>query len=404
MIIIFFPLMYFSGFNPRLSDNPVTNVAVKIDFEGFGSLYSTTKYVGPRSTEGAQRVAIRQMYPSLDLNDYFYDRLYQFIETEKCSGDVWGISPQGIESILNADVGGFNLNMEIAITRTNSVASDLLVSKIHHINLDVENGQRLQNLVRYSLDLPFNATLADSPPPPARFGGVYDPFLRNSPTDVKAFSESSDFADYPIDCELNLNIVQTNISGTSQFVRSWCMGCRSLFMGGNFPESSSYVAPDKNCLLNFEGCEGFDYTNPTSNLSLSRPTNVSGIYFSVSSDQVPDRLSVIPADAGIIALYTTFVLALASVIRGRLTGAIHRVVLEEVQDPQSLAIYVQYIWMSRGGGRPDRGYDLILEEQLYLEMLDLLRSPEELLRKTKKRQEAYNDYGVRVDLEPMPRW
>ena len=403
-LIIFFPLMYFSGFNPRLEDNPIDNVGIALRLDGFGALYRSERYVPYSQSSQTTVRTIEQLYPALELNDYFRDRLFQYIEADKCSADVWGISPQGIDELLLMDPSDFMLNLEVSMTRQNAVASDLQITTVNTVALTKENGQRLQDLIRYSLAVPFDPSMAASPPPPVMLYNVYDPFLRNSPSNIEPFSSTSNFGPYPVDCQLNINVVPTNISGTEQYVRNWCLTCRSLFLGGNDPNAPTYSAADQHCLTHFEGCEPYNYEDPTSGASRARPTDINGVFFAVVSDEVPRRLALIPSDTGIIALYATFVLALAGWVRQRLEGAIHRVVLEECQDPQTLGTYVRYIWMSRGGGRPDRGYDLILEEDLYLEMIDLLRAPDELLRRTKRRQQCYDHAGDRVDISHVPKW
>eukprot|EP00658_Telonema_sp_P-2_P052189 TRINITY_DN4037_c0_g1_i11.p1 TRINITY_DN4037_c0_g1~~TRINITY_DN4037_c0_g1_i11.p1 ORF type:complete len:312 (-),score=69.48 TRINITY_DN4037_c0_g1_i11:355-1290(-) len=267
---------------------------------------------------------------------------------------------------------------------------------------------KMHAMVQHSLDIPGNTSLADPSitpqPPPVTLQGIYDPFLRNTPSNIQPFSELTSYPEYYIDCQLSLETVNSSASGVAMWVRYWCLKCRSLFEAGNNPYSNAYNGTDKQCVTTDSGCEGIDYQNPHSASSEARTMNVDGVYVVASSDQVPSPLSLIPADAGIIALYTTFVLALAGVVRNGLEGSTYRVVIEECHDPRCLEELITYIYLSRGGGDPTKGFDLVLEEQLFFELMDLLRSPEELKRRSGNRADTYDQNGDFVTIEPNLEW
>lgn len=99
------------------------------------------------------------------------------------------------------------------------------------------------------------------------------------------------------------------------------------------------------------------------------------MYFVFFSDRIPETFSFLP-NIGIIALYTTFVLALGRVFRGMFTNTTIGVVQTDMADPFPVAELIRYISTARECG------DLMLEQSVYYELIDLLRSPDRLLRVT----------------------
>ena len=76
------------------------------------------------------------------------------------------------------------------------------------------------------------------------------------------------------------------------------------------------------------------------------------------------------ASVGIMTLYSTFVFTLARLLRWLLTGMAYRVPLEDMQDPSRLLQLVEDIKLARSEG------DLMLEEQLYGELIHIYQSTE----------------------------
>ncbi|GET92224.1 hypothetical protein, conserved [Leishmania tarentolae] len=104
---------------------------------------------------------------------------------------------------------------------------------------------------------------------------------------------------------------------------------------------------------------------------------------------VQSSFSLIP-NVGIIALYTSFVLVMSSYIRNYFAGDAHRVVLLQVANPEPVTELLRYLYLARSSANDGQIGDLVLEQLLFLELLDLLRSPERLLELGGRR---VNDYA-----------
>jgi len=109
------------------------------------------------------------------------------------------------------------------------------------------------------------------------------------------------------------------------------------------------------------------------------------MYFFVISDKVPNDAGVLP-NIGIIALYTTFILAIGSVLRGALAGTANMTHMQDMEDPGRVDDLVESILLCQSSGKPS---DLELESLLYFELIDLLRSSEALLDVTGARAAAF---------------
>ncbi|KAH3764414.1 piezo-type mechanosensitive ion channel component 2 [Pelomyxa schiedti] len=92
---------------------------------------------------------------------------------------------------------------------------------------------------------------------------------------------------------------------------------------------------------------------------------------------IPSGLTESIASMGIISLYVTVVLALATMIRGTISGLSHTVMFENLPYCDDLLQLCKDIMLARQDG------DLILEEQLCNELFQLYRSPALLIEKTK---------------------
>jgi hypothetical protein len=84
---------------------------------------------------------------------------------------------------------------------------------------------------------------------------------------------------------------------------------------------------------------------------------------------------------GIVAAYTTFVLAIGRVLRFVVTGGAFRVTIEDLEDPSFLVSLVEYLYIARAQ------QDFQLELELYKQLVDTLRVTEILEKRTKEKIE-----------------
>jgi len=90
------------------------------------------------------------------------------------------------------------------------------------------------------------------------------------------------------------------------------------------------------------------------------------------ADWIPESLAL----AGIIGVYTVFVLGISRFIRLSLTGLSHVIMYEDMPNVDNLLAQCRDIMLARKDG------DLELEEELFRELLEIYRSPEQLILKT----------------------
>eukprot|EP01114_Cavostelium_apophysatum_P013947 TRINITY_DN3486_c0_g1_i8.p1 TRINITY_DN3486_c0_g1~~TRINITY_DN3486_c0_g1_i8.p1 ORF type:complete len:2315 (-),score=561.17 TRINITY_DN3486_c0_g1_i8:52-6996(-) len=112
--------------------------------------------------------------------------------------------------------------------------------------------------------------------------------------------------------------------------------------------------------------------------SVSNADNKSPLAFWMYSDQVPKGLVATLAASGIISLYVGVVLSVGRFLRLWVSDLVKRIYIDEMPFVDDLMIMIEDIFLARQSG------DFLLEEQLFRELITLFRSPERLMRMTKK--------------------
>lgn len=476
MTIIFFPLGFYSAFNPGLGDNPVTSLEMTVSLGSYGEVYSSTEYyIQDKEVESLQRTGASRTRPAVTQSEFFAtDKYFQVLELEQCSSSLWQLSPTSELQLLSqlAVLGGLTttnremvapltLDTTLTVTRTQAAAGGAQTQVLRHsVDIDAPLARKLytelvwrfyngtnprppiwrtaavnltfiEPYVGGSANSNFNITgavwtnssayigLLSPGPNGVEVDAFIDPFLLNQPATVVPLQAS--IPGTQSNCNLSLRSEVSLSTGTT--VRYWCISCQGLFSGGIVPTPAD---PESPCsLYNFQcGANSLE----SSTASQGRPLNASSPFFVIASDQVPTKNNLVPIDVGIIALYTTFIFAIGGLIRGTLTGMSHRIVLEDVAEPRCIAELLGYIYLSRGStevseevaaleaepndqppstptsgqppaqAEPATGQnDLDLEEQIFMELLDLLRAPDQLKRVTGRRVDTYTADGwIRV--------
>ena len=443
LVIIFFPLGFYSAFNPGLAANPVSSITMDVGLGSYGQVYTgiAVYSVSPR-TIGLTEVGLSRMRPSLVKFEFLgEDKSFQVLRMEKCSTSLWQLSPTSEAALLaqlrrlaigDPSAPEIAINIIVTVTRPNSAAGadkiqllrneivltqdetailhdqlQLAINSTLNVNRTLLSTNSTAGLVNLTLSNITDTNITEQSVTLSRF---INPFIDNQPTTVGFYSKSPNL---DITCKLILRSETSAALGAT--VRYWCIECQGLFTAGNVPRENT---PEADCVFRGVDCgqEAYEY-NAIANEQ--RPINATTPYFVVSSTEVPTRVNLIPIDIGIVALYTTFIFAIGNVIRAVLTGMAHRIVLEDVADPRCLAELISYIYLSRGSSRKadptspaalkrgdnlSEGGDLELEEQMFLELLDLLRSPETLIRRSGLRVDTYEESGPRRLVEPMLKW
>lgn len=427
MFAIFFPLMYYSTFNPSLTPNLVTGAVIQIEVDAHGVLYSgsarTTETIGTQLSK-----ALALLFPSLITSSFIgTDSDVQLLSWGSCSENRWPTTlplRQQLTALLSEysnspeTPGGLSapkLKLRTDLDRDRVISSDG--------SSTVGTLQYAYSLTRAQcadLAAAVNRTIAPSPADQALItsqnGEVGRAFLRNFVVPFvrntgAAFdtgsAESGTGSAYS--CTLILKAEYSDASNTSALTGEyyWCMECQPLLSTSNniaAELSSTTAVDDAACLLSSRPsvCAALLYEDWTSTLSLAKPVNVPA-YVVVSSQQIP-ATSALPINVGIVALYVTFILSIASLLRDMFSGSAVRAMIEEMLDPKPLADILTYLYMCRGGGDALTAADPELEEALFFELVDLLRAPDALRTATGLRSSSYDAVGNRVAVRIPPMW
>lgn len=398
LLILFFPLMYYSTFNPNLRPNSISSVHVGISFGSYSQFYDASTLGAQFDPDLGKFVAkTRPTLAQYEITDEF--KRAQLLQLTTCSARLWGISSQsrqfiidGIEEAIN-EQKPFQIVTALSLSRLGATSGSSKTETIRSETLLDEDSLRgLHWLITGESTYgganssSANTTAGNST---VFLKNFFDPFVFNRPAAISTLSQLSGSAQQDVDCELVLHRNE-NAPAAEE---TWCVLCNPLFRGGNTPDGNVSRYPATPCLTGRKRC------GPSDNYEANPVTDefTEGPYLMAVSDPVPQDSNFLP-NVGIIALYTTFILTLWSILRRSVTGYAHRIVMQQMARPHAVAELVRYIYLVRSCGSHD---DLELEELLYFELLDLLRSPEHLLNKTGRRTEDYDHSGkFAVDWEP----
>ena len=151
--------------------------------------------------------------------------------------------------------------------------------------------------------------------------------------------------------------------------------CRAMFACGNKVDVGD---PEARCILGDPAaCPDYD-VQKIPLCPRTRAETYLPLYYVAVSDMVPSSDTPLAGlfNVGIVALYVTFVLAIGKLIRGLLSMSSAVVFVQDVQNPSFVARLADHVHLARGAG------DLALEADLYCAVINILRSPETLLRVT----------------------
>lgn len=96
------------------------------------------------------------------------------------------------------------------------------------------------------------------------------------------------------------------------------------------------------------------------------------------SNPLPSGITASLVSGGLIGLYVGVVLSVGRFLRMWVSSLVQRIYLDEMQNVDKLLMMCEDIFLAR------QGKELLLEEELYQELMLLFRSPERLLQLTKK--------------------
>jgi hypothetical protein len=291
-----------------------------------------------------------QVYAPLRLN--VVDRTLQVLEFEEVSDAPWVVSEVKVQQVLAALESGGSVRLE-------------LLSVLTAVHFPTGKGVRAPE---YVVPPHVQGPLAHV----IRHGGhvilpkLLTPFVRSDANGVQFLHADGD----PGAKDCNLTIPQATVDGLLG-AYTWTLTCRALFANGN--NASDLSAAEQRCLDRRGPCP--DYTDASAPLRDFTPP-----YLVVISDKTPDSTGTFGgffSSVGISALYTTLVFALGKFFRSLFAGTTARIPVDELQNPQPLLDLAVDIKFAQAEGL------LRLERELYVEMINIFRSPELLQQWTR---------------------
>ena len=423
------PLLYYSTYNPSTVVNKATQLHLELSFFGAHDFFTTTVH-DDVSTPDQWWLWLARTRPTVAMyGQAATEQTVQLMEFTSCSSNQWMASPQAMRQILTGLRAAVDndeqpssaayILQSLEMTRSaSSATSTTAVSLVNRWSIPKATARELVRLLEKETGATTTTTTA-SPPNSYSNSSNSNSTPHNGGDHNTTSSQSSDDSDttmttavlpffyspfalnrasrldmLPTDaqhphrnrmhCTLELHHERDAALGT--MVRYWCLQCAPLFPAGNMPAANTSSAAEWRCLSTGEGCSDFNYEDVNETAAAPRWQRWQGkqtlaaqaevpIYMVVLSDSVVVGISFLKG-IGIVALYTTFVLALGRLLRSVLANKVGTLVFENMANPAVLENMVRCIGVAREYG------DLRLEHTTYLELIDLLRSPERLFEVT----------------------
>ncbi|RNF14292.1 uncharacterized protein Tco025E_06025 [Trypanosoma conorhini] len=380
LLALMAPLVYYSTFNPAMESNAVTQLRVGLSFTSLQPFYASTTFTA-EAIPKEWALWLARTRPSLGQGGIMNTKkTLQLVTLSSCSNDLWPISPQAFrrlnEQLAAAVSNKTTVQMYHSLELTRSGTANP-VSYTQSWTVSSTTAQAIHYMLNHPIAHGTNSVLLHN---------FYTPFLFVHPDGFAAFGDGTgrNF----MDCSIVLR--QEVEPALNYTVRYWCVKCQSLFTGGNVPSANLTRFPEWDCLSTGEGCSSFDFELRNGDDGY----NPVSMYFVILSDPSVGGVSFLQG-IGIVALYTTFVLALGRIFRGMFADKAKHAVLTAMADPTPVAQLIAYIELARECG------DLRLEQSVYFELVDLLRSPERLLHLTGFNRRLY-DAETEVSQSPRP--
>jgi hypothetical protein len=107
--------------------------------------------------------------------------------------------------------------------------------------------------------------------------------------------------------------------------------------------------------------------------------NNNAFSFYIVGSPMPVGLTSSFASVGLISLYTTYIIMVFNLVREMFSGSVANIIYENMNDVDDLLSLITDILLVQ------QLKDLVLEENLYCELIELFRSPERLIQMTKEK-------------------
>ncbi|KAG5491573.1 hypothetical protein JIQ42_01478 [Leishmania sp. Namibia] len=382
--LLFFPLFWYSTFSPQVRANHVTAWTTEMAFAGMSSvpLFSADATVRPSSFREAATLSFGGAAVKADslLRFAAVTDTWQTAHLASCSSRMWPYTPAALQELvdrLGRRSGVVNLLVRNRVTRDRASEAKMTAVELEEsyalppasqaILADALKAWREADYADSASMTKYAASALGPVVVPLPF--LYSPYVLNYGTGV---SFLPGVATREASCVLTLHRV-------GQYRGFSCVQCTE---GNQSSPATSTLAAGM--------APGPAASSQVESASVPDETSASLAFVVVSNNvaTVQSSFSLIPS-VGIIALYTSFVLVMSSYIRNYFAGDAHRVVLLQLANPEPVAELLRYLYLARSSANDGQVDDLALEQLLFMELLDLLRSPERLLRLGGRRVDDY---------------
>ena len=321
VLLLFGPLFLFSSQAATSPDN-VTQLTTRIELNGFSALFYTDQFSAVELDSSQWQTAVdvdSSLLTSQDVNTL------QVLYPQNTGNGVWQITPGGRAQLLAAlNSSSVVLNVTLVFTRSSSSSAPVVYTQYSRALSSNETAALLQAL-----------TAGDATSSAVLLPSCYPRYLSLSSTD-------SSITD-------SVTVLSTDAADLNT--------CALVYHPFNSSQPSWWEVLD--------GRAGANGT--LGEVTADAPP----LY--VFSQRIPSSNSL---NLGLVAIYVTVVLAIGLKVRVYVQGNSGNLIYQQVPDPSVVLTMCKDLYSAR------LLRQLVLEEQLYVALINLLRSPERLLAET----------------------
>ena len=392
-VILLFPLLLYSSYSPVIQRNSVTSLQATLSLEGTPPLWeSANRFLSRRTEDGGccelnstVTGLLERTRPSL-VGLGLTKNTVQLLTTSNYSSTLWSISPPALQK-LYAFLDGNNsvsLTLQISVQSKASESASTSAFLRQEIELTPSEQRNMSAMLRGTITT-------------MKLPRLYTPFLFNYPDDDFQYFQQPIPKVNLVDCFLSASADPD--SATSRYFSLWC---HTLFEESNPTTQTPWndLSPEEWFCLNEGSCPNYeqvqqqraDGSSPGSGSGSGSGSSGSGtipswedpsqdgfatspFYVIIMSNSVLS--ASILQSIGIVAAYTTFVLAIGRVLRFVVVGGAFRVSIEDMEDPGYLVALIEYLFIARAKKEFD------LEMDIYKQIVDTLRVTEKLEQQTR---------------------
>ncbi|CAG9581976.1 conserved hypothetical protein [Leishmania major strain Friedlin] len=384
LFVLFFPLFWYSTFSPQVRASHVTAWATEVALARMSSvpLFSADAAVRPFSFHAAATISLggASVGAAGLLRFAAVTGTWQTAHVASCSTRMWSYTPAALQELVDR----LGKRTEVVTLLVRHRVTRNRASEAAMITVGLEESYALpptsQALLAEALNAWRTMDDADSAGTAEYSASAWDPIevplpLLYSPY-VLSYGTGVSFLSGATMRRANCSLT---LHRTGRYRGFSCVKCAEG--GQSSPATATFAAATT--------------ANPAGSSQIASGAEIremsSPLTFVVASNNVAivqSSFSLIP-NVGIIALYTSFVLVMSSYIRNYFAGDAHRVVLLQLANPEPVTELLRYLYLARSSANDGQVGDLALEQLLFVELLDLLRSPERLLRLSGRRVDDY---------------